>query len=305
MEIKMTIRSLEKPEDTETIYINDAEQETRSLLLRLREVIRYRFLLQNMIVRDLKVRYKNSLLGILWSLLNPLLMMMVYTILFTKLIQGNDVRNFPVFVLVGLSPWNFFGGTLISGTVSVVGNSTLLKKVYFPRVLLPATAVFSNLVHFALALLVLLAFLYGTGIGLTIHALWVPVLILTQVIFLMGLSMLLGTLQVFYRDILMILDVVLLAWFFLTPVFYPFERLGESAMLFGISFNPAVVMRWINPIASLIDGYRTVLWGTMTSDGPASMNPAYLLRTLVTAVLVFIIGYIVFSRSEHLFGEKL
>jgi ABC-type polysaccharide/polyol phosphate export permease len=103
----------------------------------------------------------------------------------------------------------------------------------------------------------------------------------------------------------MILEVVILAWFFLTPIFYSLEMFGDSITLLGVTFNPAQVMRWINPMASIIDGYRTVLWGTYESGGPVSMNPVYLLRTLVTAVLVLITGYAVFARLNPLFGEKL
>jgi ABC-type polysaccharide/polyol phosphate export permease len=142
-------------------------------------------------------------------------------------------------------------------------------------------------------------------IGLTVHALWVPAILATQLIFTLGLCLMLGALTVFYKDVLMILDVFLLAWFFLTPVFYSLEIFGPSATLFGVTFDPAQVMRWINPMASIIDGYRTVLWGTFDSAGPVSMNPAYLLRTFVTAVIVLIAGYYVFYRLEHKFGEKL
>ena len=93
--------------------------------------------------------------------------------------------------------------------------------------------------------------------------------------------------------------------FFLTPVFYPFERLGTRTEIWGFVFNQARLMRWVNPMASIVDGYRTVLWGNVGGNGPAAMDPLALLRTFVTAVLIFIIGYVVFSRSEHLFGEKL
>jgi ABC-type polysaccharide/polyol phosphate export permease len=236
-------------------------------------------------------------LGILWSLLNPLLMMLVFTLIFTVLIPNRDLRQYSVFILVGLLPWNFFSGALISGTTSITNNSALIKKVYFPRELLPLSAVLSNLVNFGLAFLVLLVFLYASGLGLTVHALWLPAILLTQLIFVLGLCLLLGTLHVFYRDVMMIMDVVMLAWFFLTPVFYP--------LIVGVTFVPAVTMRWLNPMASIIDGYRTVLWGTSTSSGPASMAPEYLLRTFVTAVLIFAAGYAVFIRSQHLFGEKL
>lgn len=272
----------------------------------LKDVVKYRFLLQNLVVRDLKARYKDSILGVLWSLLNPLFMMLVYTILFTKLMPNNTRVHYPVFILVALIPWNFLTGSLTSGTAAIMGNAHLIKKVYFPRILLPLSAVFSNLVNFLLAFLILLVFLFASGIGLTIHALWVPVILLIQIIFLMGLSMLLSALQAFYRDVMMILNVGLLAWFFLTPIFYSFENLEGAQPIMG--FEAAVVMRWVNPMASIIDGYRTVLWGSGHGthySGPGPMDVAYLLRTFITAVVVFLIGYFVFNRLEHYFGEKL
>jgi lipopolysaccharide transport system permease protein len=269
------------------------------------ELFSYRYLLYNLVVRDLKVRYKNSVLGILWSLLHPLLMMMVFTLVFTVLMPNDTTPNYGVFILVGLLPWNLLSGSLIAGTVSITNNASIIKKVYFPRELLPMAAVISNLVNFVLALVVLLLFLYASGLHLTPHALWVIPLLLTQLIFVLGLSMILSALHVFYRDTLMILEVAVLAWFFLTPVFYSFERLGDSSTLLGIEFSPPVVLRWLNPMASLIDGYRTVLYGNISGTGPGPMDPSYLLRTLVTSLVVFAFGYTLFRRLEYLFGEKL
>ncbi|MFQ5399191.1 MAG: ABC transporter permease [Anaerolineae bacterium] len=289
--------------DSNLVY--DSAATRRGWKFRVRNAISYRFLLYNLVIRDLKARYKNSVLGILWSMLNPLGLMLVFTVLFTVLRGDNAQRQFPVFVLVGLVPWNFFSGTIMSGTGSVVVNSPLVKKVYFPRALLPASSVLSNLVNFLITFLVLVGFLYAFGLGLTVHALWVPVILLTQLIFMLGLTLLLSAITVLYRDVMLMLEVVMLAWFFMTPVFYPFEFFGESSTLWGITFNPAQVMRWVNPMASIIDGYRTVLWGTQGSAGPVGMNPAFILRTFVTAVIILIIGYTVFSRLEHLFGEKL
>lgn len=300
----MTTEIKQVAPETTPVYVYDADGDGSSWRQKLEELVRYRYLLRNLVVRDLKARYKNSVLGVLWSLLNPLAMMLVFTLLFTVM-GNNTTRQFPVFVLVGLIPWNFFSGSLISGTNSVTGSSSLIKKVYFPRELLPLSSLLSNLVNFSIAFLVLVVFLYAFGIGLTVHALWVPVILVTQLIFTLGLCLLLGALTVFYRDILMILEVVMLAWFFLTPIFYSLELFGNSATLLGITFDPAQVMRWLNPMASIIDGYRTVLWGTYGSSGPVSMNGAYLLRTFVTAVLVFALGYGVFARLEHVFGEKL
>jgi ABC-type polysaccharide/polyol phosphate export permease len=206
---------------------------------------------------------------------------------------------------VGLLPWQFFTGTMLSGTISITNGAAMIRKVYFPRELLPTSAVLSNLINFLLAGLVLVIFLYIADIGLTVYALWVPVLLLTQMLFMLGLVLILSTINVFYRDVMMILDVIMLAWFFLTPVIYPLEWLSTRQTVMGITFEPAVVMRWLNPMASIIDGYRTVLWGTPQSNGPVSMDPVYLARTFVTGLVIFIIGYLLFARFQHIFAEKL
>ncbi len=294
--------SLEKRPDVNLI---DSSVSWHNWSSTIREVIRYRYLLQNLVKRDLKVRYRNSVLGVLWSLLNPLFMMLVFSLIFGKLIPRQDIPNYPVFFLVGLLPWNFFSGSILSGTVSITSNAALIKKVFFPRVLLPTATILSNLVHFLIAFLVLVVFLFASGIGLTVHALWLPAILFTQLLFTLGLVLALGTLHVFYRDVVMVLDVVMLAWFFLTPIIYSLDWLGAPQTIMNITFSPAVVMRWVNPMASIIDGYRTVLWGTTGGTGPASMDAIYLLRTFLTSALIFIFGFTVFTRAQHLFGEKL
>jgi lipopolysaccharide transport system permease protein len=282
----------------------DSAQKT-NWLTDLRELWEYRFLLRSLVLRDLKSRYKNSLLGVLWSLLNPLFMMLIYTILFTILIPNDEIHHYPVFILVGLIPWNFFSGALLASTVSITNHASLVKKVYFPRILLPLSTICSNFVNFLLSLIILVVFLFAYDIGITIHALWLIPILITQIIFMIGLSLIFSALHTFYRDVFMVLEVGMLAWFFLTPIFYPLEWVTEQANLMDISFNAARVMRWLNPVASMVDGYRTVLWGNIGNQVPGSMDPLALLRTLITAVIVCIIGYIIFRRAEHLFGEKL
>lgn len=297
MSTQLPSKSIEQP-----VFDSDIAYTTQQ---KLRELVHYRYLLRSLVARDLKARYRNSILGVLWSFLNPLLMMLVYTVLFTILIPNENVKHYPVFILVALLPWNFFSGALNAATLAITNNAGLVKKVYFPRILLPTAAMLSAFVNFLLSLVVLVIFLFAFRIGITIHALWVPLILLTQIIFTLGLCLLLSTLHTFYRDVHMVLQVGLLAWFFLTPIFYPFERIADQATMMGVSFDAARVMRWLNPMASIIDGYRTVLWGNVGSAGPGSMDPLNLLRTFVTAVLVFAIGYIVFTRAEHLFGERL
>jgi lipopolysaccharide transport system permease protein len=297
----MTTESKSSPQ----ITIIDANVSWRDWPKNLREAIRYRSLLYNLTKTNVKVRYRNSVLGVLWSLLNPLLMMLVFSIIFGKLMPREDIRQYPVFFLVGLLPWQFFSGGLMSSTVSATNNSPMIKKIYFPRELLPTSAMLTNLVNFGLAFIVLVVFLYASGLGLTVHALWVPVILVTQMLLILGLGLFLSALNVFYRDVLMILDVLLLAMFFMTPIIYPLEWLGTEQTIMGITFEPAVVMRWLNPMASIIDGYRTVLWGTTTSNGPVAMDPIYLARTFVTCLIIFVVGYLFFGRLQHLFAEKL
>ena len=245
-------------------------------------------------------------MGIVWSLLNPLLMMLVYTLLFTKLRPSSgDIPYYPVFILVALVVWQFLSGSLTSGVECITGNAPLIKKVYFPRVILPMSVILSNFVNFLFAFALLVVILFLARIGLTIHALWVIPLLVAQLIFMLGLVLILSSLNTFYRDVSMILNVVLLAWFFLTPVFYPFEELGTYAEIWGIGFSPARVMRWMNPMASIVDGYRTVLWGNVPNAGPAPMDVLAMLRIFATALLVLLVGYAFFLKTEHLFGEKL
>ena len=277
----------------------------RTALDAVRELWEYRDLLRNLVVRDLKVRYKNSLLGILWSLLNPLLMMLVFTVVFTVFWPNNQVSDFSAFILVGLLPWNLFQASMMAGAQSIVGNSNLIKKVYFPREVLPISVVLSNTVNFVIALIVLFPVLWMSGIPTTYHALWLPLILGIQVLFTIGLTLLFCTLNVFYRDTAMVLEVGLLAGFFLTPIFYPMDFIPVEKMVMGIELPIHRLVRWLNPMASLIDSYRTVLYGNTLGHPPAAPALNFMLRTTVTALLVLWIGWTVFRRYNGRFGEEV
>ncbi len=298
------MRLLKIDDFSQTTNKFDSEHK-RSRKEKVKELIHYRYLLRNLVIRDLKARYKNSSLGIIWSLINPILMMIVYTVLFTILLKADRLPNYPVFILIGLVPWQFHTGTLSSGTSAIISNASLVKKVYFPRILLPLSTILSNLVNYLISFSLILILVFVFRIGITIHILWVPAILFTQLVFMTGLVLIFCSLNTFYRDVSLILDVLLTAWFFLTPIIYPLEDLQQQTSLLGLPFNAARVMRWVNPMASIVDGYRTVLWGNVDGGGPGSMDPLNLIRTLVTSLIVLFIGYIAFSRTEHLFGERL
>jgi ABC-type polysaccharide/polyol phosphate export permease len=271
---------------------------------RLRELWAYRDLVRNLILRDLKVRYKNSLLGFLWSLLSPLLMMTVFWLVFS-FIMDQRIRDYAVFILVALLPWNWFQVATAAGVGSITANAALINKVYFPREALPLSVVGSELVNFLLAMPVLGVMLYATGNPLTAHALWLPVIIAIQFVFTLGIVLLLSTANVYYRDTAVILEVALLAWFFLTPIIYDFDAAtGVTRHVAGIEVSGARIAYIVNPMASLISSYRVVLYGS--AQGPPA-EPAYdfLLRTAFTGLVALGAGYWFFSRHAGRFGEEV
>jgi ABC-type polysaccharide/polyol phosphate export permease len=268
------------------------------MIRRFAELHQYRELIKNLVIRDLKVRYKNSVLGVLWSLLSPLLMTVVFTVVFTLMLPSGDIEAYPVFFLCGFLPWTFFSASLTGATGSIVNNAPLIKKVYFPREMLPLSEVMANLVNFMLALVVLFAMIFISGIGLSSAAFLLPLVILAQVMFVAGMALLLSTANVFFRDTQHILEILLLAWFFLTPIFYPINVLPDSAQILGSTVNIQLWVRRLNPMASLIASYRDVLyWGEPT-------GPDFFLRTLATCLLVLVFGYLVFIRFSSVFGEE-
>ncbi|MGD8243890.1 MAG: ABC transporter permease [Anaerolineae bacterium] len=270
-----------------------------TILNRLRELWQYRGLIRNLVTRDLKVRYRNSILGIVWSWANPLLMMLVFTVVFNFLFTRSDLPHYHVFLLCALLPWQFFSQAVSEATNSIVGNAHLIKKVYFPREVLPISVVLSNLLNFIIALPVFFGLALVSGATITPWALLLPIPILIQVAFSLGLCMILATLNVFYRDTRIILSVLIQAWFFLTPVFYPITQIGQEKTLLGVTFDAQLWLRRLNPMASVIASYRDLLYrGTYTGLD-------FLLRTAFTSLIILAIGYVIFLRYSPRFGEEV
>jgi lipopolysaccharide transport system permease protein len=274
------------------------------VLLKLRELWNYRQLIVNMIGRDLKARYKSSLLGYIWSLLNPLLTMAVFWVVFGLLMPGS-VAMFPVFLIVALLPWSFAVTSVSGGMRSLLDNANLIKKVYFPREILPIAVVLSNFVNYLLALPMM--FLVMAGVQLVtighLNFSWtfafLPVIIAIQIIFLIGVALLLSTSAVFFRDTTHIVDILLQLWIFLTPVFFSLEQI--------VSPTWARLVRWLNPMASIIDFYRDILYGQATNPNPVPGLPALdgVFRTLLTALVILALGAYVFHRNSSRFGEEI
>lgn len=269
---------------------------------RFLELVRFRDLILNLVVRDLKVRYKNSVLGVLWSWLNPLFMMVVYTVVFTIMQPGNTgipEEQFPAFVLCALLPWTWFSSAVTQSVGSIVENANLVKKVYFPREILPLSVVLSNLVNFGVSMLVLVPVMLLLRVRVTLWILFLPVVVFIQFLFTAGVSFFLCTLNVFYRDTKVIMEVVMIAWLFVTPIFYPINNLPQGGEILGMVIDVRRWTRILNPMASLTAAYRDVLFYGR------QIGWDFLVRTALTSLLVFAIGYGVFCRYSKLFGEEV
>ncbi len=275
------------------------------MIERLRELYGFRELLANLVIRDLKVRYRNSFLGFLWSLLNPLLLMTVFTVVFTVMLPNLSVSKFPVFVLSALLPWSFFNTSVLGSVNSIVHNGYLIKKVYFPPEILPSSAILSNFVNFVLSLPALLLLMVLFRVPFTSVMLYLPVIMVIQLAFMLGVAFILSTLNVFYRDTGHLMEVVMQAWFFLTPVFYPLTVVPEWSRVLGLSLPVRRLVYILNPMASIIESYRSVLYGFANGNPPAAPALDFLARTAVTSFLVLYIGYRVFSRYSRRFGEEI
>ncbi len=257
----------------------------------LSEFWKYRSLLRMLVVRDLKTRYRNSALGVMWSFLQPLGMMVVMTFAFSVINRGPaNMEHYNVFILSGLLAWNFFSAAVVGGSGSINANSALVKKVYFPRMVLPVSVVISSLVNFLLALPVWLMVTVASGHPLYPTLLLVPFVVVIQVVFTVGVVLMLSTLNVFYRDTQFILELGMLALFFLTPIWYDISQVPPEIGLW---------VRRLNPMASLVNIYQDLMyWGRVTDID-------FVLRTALTAVIFLVVGYLVFRRYNPQFGEEV
>lgn len=251
-------------------------------------LVRHRELLESLVVRDLKSRYKQAALGVLWAVLQPLAMMLVFTLALSRFIPSPDPRvPYGIFVFSGLLPWNFLAASLNFGSNSLVNNATLLKKIYLPREVFPVSAVLAGLVDLLLGLVVLLILtaVYGIPPGWGLLAL--PAVLFLEVVLATGVALALGTANLFFRDVKHVLPVVTILWMFLTPVVYPLSQMSPRAQAW-LKLNPATF---------LVDTFRSCLLG-LPLPGPAEWLGA---AALCGAVLL--LGWVIFRRCEPAFAE--
>jgi len=277
------------------------------------EVWRYRALFWSFVRRDLKVRYKNSVLGFVWSLLNPLLQILVYVIAF-RYMMGFGGRNYSAKLFVAMLPWMFFSQGALDSAASVATQVSLLKRVYFPRLILPLSVLTANLVHFLLGMVVLAAYF-----GLRRVTLAWPHLPLAlsafaiQMVFMCGIAFFVSSLSVYYNDVKFLLASAVQMWMFLSPVFYSAEGAIErlTATMHFPGFVAVIYM--LNPMAPVLMAYHSLLpyegGRANTNDYLEALHhvmpafPLYFLAAAGIAIASFVVGFLVFRRLQWRFAE--
>lgn len=253
-----------------------------------KEIYKYREFLKNNVLKDLRTRYKGSFFGFLWTLLNPLLMLIVYSTLFSIILKM-PVDNYPIFLFCTLLSWIFFQSTVQTSSSIIVNSGNLIKKVYFPHEIMPISVVLGGLLNYLFGLVVLIPALIMYGYYPNIHYLWLPVLILIQFIFTLAISFFVAALTVFFRDMEHMLNIFLSALLYLTPVMYPLSMIPDKYLW---------LYNW-NPMAILISSYRSVFYYNESPNG------ILLLIIGVISILLLALSHYYFIKMKDKFIEEI
>jgi lipopolysaccharide transport system permease protein len=264
------------------------------VLENLRQLPRYRGLIQSLVARELKARYRGSVLGFFWSFINPLLLLLVYTFVFSYVMPPErlaEIPNYALFLFCGILPWTWFSTSLIESASVLIAGGNLIKKVMFPAEILPIVTVLANLVHFLLGLPILVGFLIYYKAPLQLSELaWFPVVVLVQLVLTLGFALILSALTVHFRDIKDILSNLMTFWFFSTPIVYYWK------------FAPPTIGRFLdlNPFTHIAISYQEILYF------PGSFgNEKWMAALGLGSVALFLFGYFLFDRLRDSFAEEV
>lgn len=256
---------------------------------KIKELYEYREMIINLVRKDLRGRYKSSVLGFLWTFINPLCQIIVYTLVFSQIFRM-DIERYYLFLTVVMLPWVFFSTAISGGSMAVVSQQDLVKKIYFPREVLPISFVTSCFVNMLLSFIVMFLVIAISGLGVNFIALlYLPVVMVVQYVLVLGITLITSACNVYFRDLEHIIGVIMMAWIYLTPVMYDISFVPEH--LLGIFYA--------NPMTPIALAYREILYYKQI---PQLSN---LLRSVVVGVAALIIGSITFAKLQKNFVEEL
>lgn len=253
-----------------------------------KKIYNYRELLKSNVKKEIRGRYKNSILGVIWSFLNPLLQLAVYAVIFGALLAGGD-QTYHIYICVALIPWTYFTTTITQAAFTIIGNADIIKKVYFPREILPISVVTSGAVNFMISTIIILGFVLFAGLGISKYIILYPVILLIQYILLLGISFIVSAITVYVRDLEHIIGVILMAAFYGIPIVYKIEQLPA---------NLQVIMQ-LNPMTHLINAYRDIFYYQQMP------NFKILGIVLLLGLVLTVGGYFIFKKLQKGFAEQL
>jgi len=260
------------------------------MLKKLLELYQYQELVKILVSRNLKVRYRNSVLGYAWTWLDPLMMMFIFILIFDVLFKSG-IKHFPLYLLCGLIPWTFFQNTTGESVSSMTDNAGLIKRVYYPREIFPLTIMLTHGVTMSLSLMVLIPVVLAFGVPISAKILLFPIITIFFFLFTFGLSLIFATMNVFMRDIKHIVPLILKLWFYFTPIFYAAEKMMPERIL--------DIYMFVNPLAVVLTLFRSMF---MNYDVP---KPIHIAFALVECLLLFLLGYVFFKKNEDLMIKRI
>ena len=255
-----------------------------------KDLYAYRELLKSNVKKEIRGKYKGSFLGILWSFVNPLLMTLVYAIVFPYLLRGSGYEHYTTFLIIGILPWNWFTTCISQGTFTVLGNGGIIKKVYFPREILPISVVTSGIVNYLISCLVMFIFLICSGIGFSKYIVFFPIIMIAQYLLTLGIIFITSAINVYVRDLEYIINFFIQMLFYGTPILY------SADMFMGTKIEFLVKM---NPMATIINSYKDIFyWQNMPHINS-------LLIVLVASAVFCYVGLLIFRKLSKGFAEEV
>ena len=257
-----------------------------SFINKIKEIYTYRHMLFTLVKQDINGRYKVSIFGFLWTLLNPLFMLLVYSIVF-QFVFRSDIENYPIYLFICLMPWNAFNNMIGAGTTCVSNNASILKKVYFPREVLPLSVVISNTIQYFFSVVIIFIALLVSGVGISWYALLLPIVVLVQITFAFGLILMLSAANVYVRDVQYMMNPIMMIWMYASPILYSISMVPEKWLW----------LYKLNPMVSILQGYQNILYDQTLPDFK-SLGIVFLV-----SIVICIIEYIIFNKLQRRFAE--
>ncbi len=254
----------------------------------IKEVIKYKEFLKSNVKKDVRGKYKGSFLGVLWSFINPLLSVLIYAIVFRYIMRFN-IENYLIYLIAGIIPWNFFTAAINGGMNSVIFNADIIKKVYFPRIILPISSVTSCLVNFLISCAIIVIFALFSGVGISVYLIFLPLIALIQYILILGFVFILSAIEIYVRDIEHIINFFIGMLFYITPILYTTDYVPEKF----------TILLKINPLSYIIEAYHSIFY-YKTMPNLESLG---IIGTI--SIVIFIIGYLIFNKLQKGFAEEV